>query len=80
MAFFGFLTVLGSIVGALVLFAGVTAAKGAPQEAAAAAIAIAMGVLPYVVFRVFQTSSQDKKRTAFYESVQESLQAIEKKD
>lgn len=80
MFFFGFLAVLGSIVGALVLITGVAAAKGAPQEAAAAAIAIAMAVLPYVAFRVFQTISQDKKRAAFYESVQRSLDVLEKRN
>ncbi len=45
------LTQLGSIIGALLLIVGVSGANGAPQEAAAAAIAIACAVIPYCMAR-----------------------------
>jgi sugar phosphate permease len=45
------LTILGSLIGGLIFFLGFTSAKGAPQEAAAAAAGIAFGVLPYVCAR-----------------------------
>jgi len=45
------LTLLGCIVGALIDVAGVVLAKGAPQEASAAAIAVACAVIPYCLAR-----------------------------
>jgi len=45
------LTAIGSVLGGLVVLIGVTAAKGAPQEAAAAAIGIAFAVIPYCLAR-----------------------------
>ncbi len=72
MGFFGFLSMVGSVVGALVLVGG----KGAPQEAAVAAIAVALAVLPYVFFRVLQLSAAKKRQAEFYEAVQRSLDAI----
>jgi hypothetical protein len=54
----GFVTFAASAFGAVALFFGVVGAKGAPQEAAAAAIAIGLAVIPYVAFRVVQTLSQ----------------------
>lgn len=49
--------VICNIIAALILFVGVSAAKGAPQEAATAAIALCVAVIPYVLYRV----SQDRK-------------------
>lgn len=45
------LTTAGSIIGAFILFIGLFTAKGAPQEASAAAIAIAFAVIPYCLAR-----------------------------
>ena len=45
------LTVIGSVLGALVALLGVVGAKGAPQEAAAAAIGLAFAVIPYCLAR-----------------------------
>jgi len=42
------LAILGSLIGAAVLLFGVLFAQGAPQEGAAAAIACAWAILPYV--------------------------------
>jgi hypothetical protein len=46
MTFFFVLTIIGSVVGALVLVFGLAASNGAPQEAAIAALAVAIPVLP----------------------------------
>jgi hypothetical protein len=45
------LTIAGSLFGALIGIVGVTAAHGAPQEAAAAAVAVACAVIPYCLAR-----------------------------
>ena len=45
------LTIVGSILGALAIAVGVTSATGAPQEAAAAAVGIALAVIPYCLAR-----------------------------
>ena len=45
------LTVVGSILGALAMGIGISGAAGAPQEAAAAAIGIALAVIPYCLAR-----------------------------
>ena len=54
MKFLWILTAAGAVLGTLVWLLGVVSAKGAPQEAAAAAIGIALGVLPYVFTRAVQ--------------------------
>lgn len=45
------LTIIGSLLGGLTTLVGVVAAKGAPQEAAAAAIGVAFAVIPYCLAR-----------------------------
>lgn len=50
-SFLTLITVLGSIFGALLFIVGAISAKGAPQEAASAAMAMAMAVIPYVLLR-----------------------------
>jgi len=44
-------TIAGCLLGALVGIVGVLAAKGAPQQASAGAIAVACAVLPYCLAR-----------------------------
>ena len=44
-------TILGCLLGALIGITGILAAKGAPQEASAAAIAVACAVIPYCLAR-----------------------------
>lgn len=41
-----------AIIGALVAIGGLMFSKGAPQEAAAAGMALAITVIPYVIFKV----------------------------
>lgn len=45
------LVILGVLAGGFVLFATMAMAKGAPQEAAGAALAVALAVLPYCLAR-----------------------------
>jgi len=44
-------TILGSMLGGLFLVGGLAGANGAPQQAAAAAVAVACAVLPYCLAR-----------------------------
>ena len=57
MRFFGIVTIVSALLGAVVLFLGFATAKGAPQEAAVAALACALAVIPYVIFRALQSVS-----------------------
>lgn len=62
--FFWIITILCSLIGALVAFVGVSEANGAPQEAAAAAMGIAFVVIPYCLARaVSEISSSSKSNT-----------------
>lgn len=45
------LTVVGSVLGGIILILGVMSAESAPQEAAIAAIAIGLSVIPYCLAR-----------------------------
>jgi sugar phosphate permease len=51
---FYILTILGAFLGAAVLIIGLIGANGAPQQAAAGAVACAFAVIPYVIARAFQ--------------------------
>lgn len=53
---FYLVTAISTSIGAFVLVVGLAAATGAPQEAAVAALAIAMAVIPYVFTRCIQIS------------------------
>lgn len=52
------LVILGSLAGGLVLVATMTFAQGAPQEAAGAALAVALAVLPYCLARAGDSFAQ----------------------
>lgn len=49
--FFWGVTMLMSVVGAFVAYTGIAGANGAPQEAAAAAMGLAIAVIPYCFSR-----------------------------
>jgi len=68
------ITLLSSVLGALVAFVGVTASKGAPQEAAAAAMGLALALIPYVFSRCVQLSSE---RDAADKRIDRLVRAIE---
>lgn len=50
--------ILSSIVGGLILILTFVTAKGAPQEAAGAALAMCFAVIPYVIARCIQLPQQ----------------------
>src|SRR5215510_3613369 len=60
------LTLLGCIVGALIGVGGVVLAKGAPQEASAAAIAVACAVIPYCLARAVDQLNRSNIRKCPY--------------
>jgi len=51
---------VGAFIGGCVLILSVLGANGAPQEAAGAAIAMALGVLPYVLARAVDEMARPK--------------------
>lgn len=59
MIFLFVLSIIGAILGGLTLFFGGVFATGAPQQAAAAAMAVALPVIPYVLARAVQIITQD---------------------
>jgi hypothetical protein len=44
-------TIIAAVISGLVLLLGISSANGAPQEAAAAAIAAAFTIIPYCIAR-----------------------------
>jgi hypothetical protein len=58
MQFLWSLTLIGSLLAGAILFVGLTAAKGAPQEASVAAIALCVAVIPYVFTRAAEGIGQ----------------------
>jgi hypothetical protein len=61
MSFLWALTVLSAVLGGVVVTFGVFAASGAPQEAAAAAIGVALAVIPYCLARAVSEIGAPKK-------------------
>jgi hypothetical protein len=57
-------TLVMSILATFTFIVGVAAANGAPQEASASAIALAMVVIPYVFSRCLEKMSQERKNQA----------------
>ena len=70
MKFMGVMSIIGSILGGIVLLLGFMGAKSAPQEAASAALAIALAVIPYVFFRALQLSKQSEDTQAMRDALE----------
>ena len=65
MNFFLFATFTGSLLGALALLAAILLTDSAPAQAATAAIAIGLAVIPYCMMRVLHIAKrmeQDQER------------------
>jgi hypothetical protein len=58
MQFLWVCTVLASVLAAVILVGALATAKGAPQEAAGAAIALCVAVIPYVFTRAVEGIGQ----------------------
>jgi hypothetical protein len=52
------ITIVASIISAIFRFVGVVSANGAPQEAAAAAMAAAITIIPYCMARSVEALSK----------------------
>jgi sugar phosphate permease len=52
------LTIIGSLIGGLIVLVGVLGATGSPQEAAAAAMGLAFAVIPYCIARAVSEMSR----------------------
>jgi hypothetical protein len=72
MVFLWACTGLGSVLGVLILMSVLATAKGAPQEAAGAAIALCCAVLPYVFTRAFEAVSEGSWRRELLEAQRKS--------
>lgn len=72
------LTVGGALAGALVFFVGMSGARGAPQEAAAAAAAVALAVIPYVLLRCAQLADAKRERDKSTERLMDALRSVER--
>lgn len=51
-----------AIVSALFIMAGLAGSKGAPQEAAVAAVGLAIAIIPYIIFRTYTAVKAEKQR------------------
>jgi uncharacterized membrane protein len=67
------ITLISSCFAALVLGVGFAVAKGAPQEAAVAALAIALAVIPYVFSRCIQIASDRSETRRLLERIAEGV-------
>lgn len=73
---FGTVTKVGAGIG-MVLLLATFGAKGAPQEAALAAMALAFTLIPYAVFRVLQITKEKARREVHEARVIKTLELIE---
>lgn len=73
---FGTVTKVGAGIGVVLLLA-TFGAKGAPQEAALAAMALAFTLIPYAVFRVQQITKEKVRREVHEARVIKTLELIE---
>lgn len=76
MVFLFALPIIGAILGGLALFFGGLLASGAPQQAAAAAMAVALAVIPYVLARSVQIVTQDGVQKRQHKELLEKLEKL----
>ncbi len=60
MKLFWILTIIGVAIGGYIAIFGIMNAKGAPQEAAAAAMGLAAAAIPYILARAVQELEKKK--------------------
>jgi len=76
MAFVWFMVSLCAMLAAIVAMAGAVLSKGAPQEAAAAGIALCIAVIPYVLARSFQLFGQAGRERDRHKELLAALEAL----
>ena len=76
--FLNIVALLGAVAGGFTLFATVGAAKGAPQEAAGAAMAVALAIIPYVFARAVQIVVDRREQNEHRSRVLDRLDSLER--
>lgn len=71
------LVLLGAGLGGLELYDVVRTATGAPQQAAGAAMAMALAVIPYVVARAIMAIAQERVQSSMDEDLTAARKALE---
>lgn len=74
-AFCWILTMLGCVIGGIVLVTTLASSTGAPQEAAGGAVAVAFGALPYFFTRALEALSDGR-----YTAMAQALTALKSID
>lgn len=77
-SFFFSLTALGAVAGALMLGLTLAGSQSAPQQAAGAAIALALAIIPYVFSRCIQIVVSETYRREENQRLVDKLAAIER--
>lgn len=67
---------VSTLAGAVVLLLTLVSNASAPQQAAGAAVALALSVLPYVFARCFQLGGQARKQAARHDDLLSALQSL----
>ena len=62
-AAFWVLTIVGSFIGGLLILVTLLSAKGAPQEAAGAALGLSFAVIPYCIARALSEMSRPTRES-----------------
>jgi hypothetical protein len=65
MVFFYVVTAIMTVIATIVLIGGLAKATGSPQEAAVAAIAVAIAVLPYIFARCVEKASGPRGKDSY---------------
>lgn len=71
-AFFWAITWIASVIAGLILAWTLTSAKGAPQEASGAALAMAFAVIPYVFTRALEAMTVIDWRKAMLKAAEKA--------
>ena len=74
---FSVITIVGSAIGVLILFAAVAATDSAPQQGALAATAVGFAVIPYCITRAIEILAGDDQER-FLRGIQNILFEIRK--
>lgn len=69
-----YIVFIGAVIGALFVAVGLIFSRGAPQEAAAAAMGLAFAVIPYVIFKVSSELEARAQRAEIIEPLKRQQQ------
>lgn len=69
-------TILCAVLGFVALIGGQVAANGAPQQAVVAAVGVGLAVIPYVIARSVQLSSDSKRAAQRHDELLAAMRAL----